>query len=375
MARYYTRSKQGNEGAVFALSGDWNVASLSAIAASFSQEHFENASRAVFDAKDLNDFDTSCAWFLNDVVLRLHAQGVSAQVTGLSAPHQRIFERVAHLPREKEPAFEKTGALYGFFKGIGAEIVDLWGEVARGIGFVGECVCLLPRLILDPRQLRLRSVIFHINEVGIKALPVIALMAFSISIVTGYQGAFQLRKFGADVFTIDLIAISTLREMGVLLTAIMLAGRSGSAFAAQIGTMRLNEEVDALQTMGVPPFRVLVMPRILAILISLPLLTLVADAMGLLGGYVFSNIFMGFSFLQFMGRVEQAVNVTQLCVGLVKAPVFALLIGMVGCLQGMSVRGSAEDVGRKTTAAVVQSIFLVIVADALFSIVFTRLGI
>jgi phospholipid/cholesterol/gamma-HCH transport system permease protein len=163
--------------------------------------------------------------------------------------------------------------------------------------------------------------------------------------------------------------------MGVLLTAIMLAGRSGSAFAAQIGTMKLNEEVDALQTMGVSPFTVLVMPRVLAIVIALPLLTLVADAMGLLGGYVFSKVFLDFSYIQFLGRMEQAADLTQLGIGLVKAPIFAVLIGTVGCLQGLSVKGSAEEVGRKTTAAVVQSIFLVIVADALFSILFTRMGI
>ncbi|MCK5518909.1 MAG: ABC transporter permease, partial [Alphaproteobacteria bacterium] len=168
---------------------------------------------------------------------------------------------------------------------------------------------------------------------------------------------------------------STLREMGVLITAIMLAGRSGSAFAAQLGTMKLNEEVDALQTMGVSPFELLVLPRILAILISLPLLTIIADMLGLLGGYVFSSSFLGYSHMQFFSRMQEVADMQQFYVGLCKAPVFAVLIGIVGCMQGLQARGSAEDVGRKTITAVVQSIFLVVVADAVFSVIFTKLGI
>jgi len=184
-----------------------------------------------------------------------------------------------------------------------------------------------------------------------------------------------LQKFDATVYTIDLVVLSILREMGVLITAIMVAGRSGSAFAAQLGTMKLNEEVDALRTMGASPFEVLVLPRLLAILIALPLLTVVADTMGLLGGYIFSSSYLGYSYVQFLARAQEAANMHQFFVGLSKAPIFAILIGIVGCMQGLQARGSAEDVGNKTITAVVQSIFLVIVADAIFSVVFTKLGI
>jgi phospholipid/cholesterol/gamma-HCH transport system permease protein len=375
MARYYKTDK--NEGAArgFILTGAWTIAALSEIDRDFSGSCFDGAKQVDFDGKQLEAFDTSAAWYLNNLVARLKGLGIAAQVSGLKEQYRLIFDRVAGLPQEKEDAPEKTGLFRQFFKNIGAEVFGLWGEVSRGIGFLGQFAVLLPKLAASPKNLRLRSIVFHVNEVGIKALPIISLMAFSIALVTGYQGAFQLKKFGAPIFSIDLITISTLREMGVLLTAIMLAGRSGSAFAAQIGTMKLNEEVDALQTMGVSPFTVLVMPRVLAIVIALPLLTLVADAMGLLGGYVFSKVFLDFSYIQFLGRMEQAADLTQLGIGLVKAPIFAVLIGTVGCLQGLSVKGSAEEVGRKTTAAVVQSIFLVIVADALFSILFTRMGI
>lgn len=184
-----------------------------------------------------------------------------------------------------------------------------------------------------------------------------------------------MQKFDATVYTIDLVVLSILREMGVLITAIMVAGRSGSAFAAQLGTMKLNEEVDALRTMGASPFEVLVLPRLLAILIALPLLTVVADTMGLLGGYIFSSSYLGYSYVQFLARAQEAANMHQFFVGLSKAPIFAILIGIVGCMQGLQARGSAEDVGNKTITAVVQSIFLVIVADAIFSVVFTKLGI
>jgi phospholipid/cholesterol/gamma-HCH transport system permease protein len=226
-----------------------------------------------------------------------------------------------------------------------------------------------------PRQRRVQSIVFHINEVGIKAIPIISLMAFAIAFVMGYQGAFQLQKFDATVYTIDLMVLSILREMGVLITAIMVAGRSGAAFAAQLGTMKLNEEVDALKTMDAAPFDVLVLPRLLAIVVALPLLTIVADAMGLLGGYIFSASYLDYSYAQYLDRAQEAANMHQFYVGLAKAPVFAILIGIVGCMQGLQARGSAEDVGHKTITAVVQSIFLVIVADALFSIVFTKLGI
>ena len=221
---------------------------------------------------------------------------------------------------------------------------------------------------------RFGSIVHHIEETGINAIPIIGLIAFLISVVLAYQGVAQLRPLGGEQYTVNLIAISVLREMGVLLTAIMVAGRSGSAFAAEIGVMKVREEVDALQVIGMNPFEVLVMPRILALVIVMPLLAFIADIMGLLGGAVTSWALLDMSLAPYLDRVQQVAHWQDYAVGIIKAPVFALLIGMTGCLHGMKVEGSAESVGRETTISVVKSIFLVLMADAVFSVFFEKVG-
>jgi phospholipid/cholesterol/gamma-HCH transport system permease protein len=223
--------------------------------------------------------------------------------------------------------------------------------------------------------LRPASISRHVAETGIHALPIVGLMAVMIAVVLGYQGVAQLRPFGGEDYTINLVAVSVLREMGVLITAIMVAGRSGSAFTAEIGVMKTREEVDALKVMGIEPMQVLVVPRVLALVITLPLLTFFADIMGLFGGAAISQVLLGISPTQYLARLPQVVVGSDLYVGLLKAPVFAFFIAITGCMHGLRASGSAESVGRETTRAVVKSIFLVIVLDALFSILFERLGI
>ncbi len=214
----------------------------------------------------------------------------------------------------------------------------------------------------------------QIAETGINALPIIGLMAVMISIVIGYQGVAQLRPYGGEDFTINLVAVSMLREMGVLITAIMVAGRSGSAFAAEIGVMKARDEIDALHVMGMDPMELLVVPRVIGLVITLPLLTFFSDVMGLVGGAVISQASLGVSPLQYVDRVHHALYASDLAVGLLKAPIFGFLIAVIGCMHGLRVRGSAESVGRETTRAVVKAIFVVIVLDALFSVLFERLG-
>jgi phospholipid/cholesterol/gamma-HCH transport system permease protein len=231
------------------------------------------------------------------------------------------------------------------------------------------------RALVQWRRLRPASISRHIEETGIRALGIIGLMAVMISVVIGYQSVAQLRPYGGEDFTINLVAVSVLREMGVLITAIMVAGRSGSAFTAEIGVMRSREEIDALQVMGIDPMEVLVVPRLIALLITLPLLTFFADVMGLLGGAVISKALLDVSLLQYFDRLPQVTDIHDLSVGLVKAPVFAFIIGVIGCMHGLRVRGSAESVGTETTRAVVKGIFLVIVLDALFSVLFEKAGI
>ena len=206
-------------------------------------------------------------------------------------------------------------------------------------------------------------------------MPIVGLLAVLISMVISYQGAVQLKKFGADIYTIDLTVISLLREMGVLVTAIMVAGRSGSAFAAELGVMKLREEINALKTMGMDPIEVLVLPRVIALVIALPILTFLADVIGLAGGSVMSYSLIDVSLHQYVERVQTVATPTMFFVGLVKAPVFAFLIATIGCYQGLDVSGSAESVGKKTTLSVVQAIFLVVMADGLFSVIFSKMDI
>jgi phospholipid/cholesterol/gamma-HCH transport system permease protein len=250
----------------------------------------------------------------------------------------------------------------------------LQGEEARGVlGFSGRIAAVLGQSFSRPRALRIPSLARHVYETGVTAIPIVSLIAFLISVVVAYLGAQQLTRFGADIFVVDLVTIGVLREMGVLLTAIIVAGRSGSAFAAEIGVMQLNEETDALRAMGMNPIELLVVPRILALVIALPLLTVIADAMGLAGGGLLSLLQLHIPPEQFMVRLREALSPTTFWAGLVKAPVFALLIGMVGTYRGMQVRESARELGRLTTMAVVQSIFLVILADALFAVLFVQI--
>jgi phospholipid/cholesterol/gamma-HCH transport system permease protein len=255
---------------------------------------------------------------------------------------------------------------------IGRATVQQWHQMVDATGYLGRIAVTGVRSF-RPRHLRLASVTRHIYETGIQAIPIVALIAFLISVIIAYLSAQQLRQFGAEIFTVDLVAIAVLREMGVLLTAIIVAGRSGSAFAAEIGVMRLNDEIDALHSMGVDPWEVLVLPRLIGLLIALPLLTIVADAMGLAGGALLSNLLLDISLTQFIPRLQDALAPTTFWAGLIKAPVFAMLIAMVGTYRGMQVRDSSRELGRLTTVAVVQSIFLVIFADAIFAVVFVEL--
>jgi phospholipid/cholesterol/gamma-HCH transport system permease protein len=213
----------------------------------------------------------------------------------------------------------------------------------------------------------------HVHETGVQAIPIVAVIAFLISVISAYIGAQQLRPFGADIFTVDLVAIGVLRELGVLLTAIMVAGRTGSAYAAELGVMKLNDEVDALESMGLNPLELLVLPRVLGLVIAMPLLTIVADAMGLAGGAVLTRYLFDLSWPQFVARLDEAIADTTFWAGLVKAPAFGLVIGLTGTLRGLQVRESSRELGRLTTVAVVQSIFLVILVDALFAILFLKI--
>jgi phospholipid/cholesterol/gamma-HCH transport system permease protein len=227
---------------------------------------------------------------------------------------------------------------------------------------------------LRPARIRWRPILYNVRTAGFDALPITGLLVFLMGIVIAYQGATQLKRYGANIFIADLVGLSMLRELSPLLTAIIVAGRSGSAYAAQIGTMKVTEEIDALRTVGIPPLDQLVLPKLAALAIALPLLTVYADALGVAGGMVMARAELGVGFPEFADRLQRALYLSDFLVGIGKAPVFAAIISVIGCFQGFQVAGDAESVGRRTTVSVVQSIFLVIVADAIFSVVFERLG-
>jgi phospholipid/cholesterol/gamma-HCH transport system permease protein len=278
-----------------------------------------------------------------------------------------VERHAAYSARAAEPTLERLVGKLGRWS-------VLQGVHARGvIVFLGRIATVIGQAFSRRSAWRVSSLARHIYETGITAIPIVALIAFLISVIVAYLGAQQLSRFGADIFVVDLVTIATLREMGVLLTAIIVAGRSGSAFAAEIGVMQLNEETDALRAMGMNPIELLVVPRVLALIIALPLLTVIADAMGLAGGSLLSLINLHIPLPQFTARLRESLSSTTFWSGLVKAPVFAILIAMVGTYRGMQVRDSARELGRLTTVAVVQSIFMVILADALFAVLFVQI--
>jgi len=257
---------------------------------------------------------------------------------------------------------------------VGEAVFEFGRGIRRVIGFMGAIITAFLGTLRHPRRLRVRALVRQMELVGVTSLPIIGLMSFLIGIVIAQQGAVQLEQFGAETLTVNLVGRITLRELGVLMTAIMVAGRSGSAFAAQIGTMKLTEEIDAMRTIGVSPMEALVLPRILAAVIMMPLLGFFSSCIAIIGGAVIGDVMLGIPFFTFLSRIQEVVPIWDLYVGLVKAPVFGLIVALSGCYQGMQVAGNAEDVGLRTTRAVVQAIFMVIVLDAFFAVFFTEIG-
>jgi len=356
------------DGAVLALTGALNIHTVGVAEKSLLTRSRAKNSRSV-DLSHLGKLDTPGALFL----CGLRNDGV--KLTGVRAEHKALLDLICGLELKSLPKPPVVARWRQFVMRLGKGADAAWRDALDIITFVGRAASATGRALLQPSTLRLPAISRHIEEAGINALPLIALVGFMSSVVIGYQSIAQLRPYGGEDFTINLVAVSVLREVAVLITAIMVAGRSGSAFTAEIGVMKSREEIDALNVMGIDPMQVLVVPRLIALVIALPLLTFFADVMGLLGGAVISHALLGVSPLQFLERVHKAADVQDLFVGLIKAPVFAFFIAIVGCMHGLRVKGSAESIGTETTSAVVKAIFLVLMFDALFSVLFEKLGI
>lgn len=349
------------------LSGELGVHQLTEAQARFDALRKEGTALARVDLRGLVSLDTAGAYMLSRWMRDIPTEFGSDT-------HAHLVEMMRGLKTEPLPKAIPVAAWKGAIVTLGKSVENIKSEAYRVTAFMGRTLVMMARALRDRKRLRVGAISQHIDEIGVQALPIIGLMAFLISVVLAYQGVAQLRPYGGEQFTVNLVALSILREMGVLLTAIMVAGRSGSAFTAEIGVMKSREEVDALQVMGLSPFDMLVTPRLIAIVITLPLLTFYADCMGLIGGFLITNLLIGISLNQYFDAVHAAVSGSDLFVGLFKAPVFAYMIGVVGCMHGLRVTGSAESIGRETTMAVVKSIFLVLVLDAFFSILFEKLG-
>jgi len=320
------------------------------------------------DLRGLDTLDTPGALLL----CALRKDGV--ELTGIRPEHKALLDLVCGLDLKPLATPRAVSRWREFVTQLGKGADEAWRDSLDIVTFVGRSASALVHALFHPSELRLPSISRQVAETGVSALPIVGLLAVMISIVIAYQGVAQLRPYGGEDLTVALVAVSVLREMGVLITAILVAGRSGSAFTAEIGVMKAREEIDALSVMGLAPVPLLVVPRIIGLVIALPLLTFYANMMGLVGGAIVVNALLGISPTQYVDLVRHAVDGSDLFVGLFKAPIFAFVIAVIGCMHGLRVSGSAESVGRETTRSVVKAIFLVIVLDALFSIFFEKVG-
>lgn len=355
-----------------ALSGDWVIRRLAEAERDAAWTQWPREGSLVLDGSAVDRMDTAGAWLVVRLTHELRERGLEVELSGFGREEAGLLElsRVGLEVHKSLKAKERVGLL----ERIGRATVEAFHSLYQFLSFCGDVFLCIGRCLINPRRLRGAQVVGHVYAAGLLALPITALLSFLMGVVIAYQGAVLLKWYGADIFTVDLVGLSMARELSPLLTAIIVAGRTGSAYTAQIGTMSVTEEVDALRTIGVGPMEYLVVPRLLALIIAMPLLTVFADVAGILGGFLMTWIQLGFGWATFIDRLEYALTFKSFTLGLVKTPTFAAIIALVGCYQGFRVRGGAEAVGRHTTICVVQSLFLVIVADAAFSIYYSWLG-
>jgi phospholipid/cholesterol/gamma-HCH transport system permease protein len=370
------------EGLQLDLTGEWGMREFATIAAQLAALDLTASPRVRIVTRQLTSLELSAAWALRRFLARARAAGVTVSFDGAPPGQLRLLDEMlkdeaaagaADAPAappegEEEPEVRALATIGRYTVGGVRDMLD-------GLAFLGRVFVTALTNLTSLKRLRPISVARHLYDTGITAVPIVALIAFLISVIIAYMSAQQLRGLGVDIYVVDLVTIGVLRELGVLLTAVIVAGRSGSAFAAEIGSMKLNQEVDALIATGVDPFEALVVPRVFALTLALPLLTIIADLIGLTGGALLCRYLLDMPLTQYVNRVNESISPTTFWVGVIKAPVFALLIALAGCYRGMQVRSSARELGRLVTVAVVQAIFFVILADALFAVLFMEMNI
>ncbi|MFO1148445.1 MAG: ABC transporter permease [Alsobacter sp.] len=369
----YALERSGSR-ATAVLTGDWTSAAAEAVEAAGARllAEAKGIGDLVLDLTRVHRIDTLGAWVLDRARHELGATGTRAEFGGVSEAQGILLHEVAYRSFETGAARRPT-LMVTLLSDIGKTVAGAGSDVVGGVGFLGAIIAGLGRVFSLRARFRFTSLVFHLEQIGLRSVPIIALISFLVGCIVAQQGIFQLNKFGATAFVVDLTGILTLRELGLLLTAIMVAGRSGSAFTAEIGSMKMREEIDALRVMGLDPIDVLVVPRVLALMISMPLLTFIADMAALFGGGVVAWLYGGISQDVFLSRLQSAIGFNTFMVGIIKAPFMALVIGLIASIEGLAVEGSAESLGRQVTSSVVKSIFMVIVVDGLFAMFFAAI--
>jgi phospholipid/cholesterol/gamma-HCH transport system permease protein len=366
-----TRSEKTAAGVRLRLAGDWTVNAAQSVEAEAGAliVAAAGAASATIDLDGIEHLDTAGAWLIDRSRTQLAEAGMQVAYVA-SAPEHEILLREAHYRTFEAPARPHVAPLIGLLGDIGESVYTAGRDLLHGISFLGQVVSKTLWLVVHPRRWRPTSIVFHFEAFGFRSVPIIVLINFLVGAIVAQQGIFQLQRFGAAPFAVNLIGILVLRELGVLLTSIMIAGRSGSAITAEIGSMKMREEIDALKVMALDPIEVLIVPRMLALIVALPILTFLADIAALFGGLLVAWSYGGIAPEVFLERLQGAIDLSIFMIGITKAPFMALVIGLIASVEGFAVQGSAESLGRQVTNAVVKSIFMVIVVDGLFAMFF-----
>jgi phospholipid/cholesterol/gamma-HCH transport system permease protein len=365
-----------NETLELSPSGPWTVAHGTVLEGLFDavSPRLVETKNLKIDMSDVGELDTLGAWLFEKMLRRALDSGRSATVVGAADRYEGLIDDIGQVNRRKPVSIAAQNLVLARLEVIGRSTFGATQDVSVFLQMLGALASAMFGIVLRPRSLRVKSLVYHLHQVGWRAIPIIALVTFLIGAIIAQQGIFHFRKFGAESYVVDLVGILVLREIGVLIVAIMVAGRSGSAYTAELGSMKMREEIDALSTMGLDPVEVLILPRIIALVCALPILAFIGSMAALYGGGLVAWFYGGMSPATFIARLHEAVSVTHFEVGIIKAPFMALMIGIVASSEGLRVKGSAESLGKQTTISVVKSIFLVIVLDGIFAVFFASIG-
>ncbi len=369
----FTTETKGND-TIFRLAGIWTVHTLPSMQHGLQAETQKSNRPVIIDLSEVSRLDTAGALALNEIIILLKNSGRQASIAADNEHFQKLLGQSQPVVEEKKAPSRKDSYASAFFRDVGRNVCSRAVNMGQFVGFIGLFLVTLVTILARPSKIRGTSLVWHMEQTGLRAVPIVCLLTFLIGVVVAYMGSDVLAQFGAQIFGVKLLEVTILREMGILITAIVVAGRSSSSFTAQIGSMMANQEVSALRSMGLNPMELLVMPRIMALIISMPILVFLSNLSALFGGAVAFWATMDLSFTAFVSRLHEAITMNNFLVGMIKTPVCGFCVGIVGCYQGFKASGSAESVGFLTTVAVVQAIFAVIMVDALFALFFTSIG-